>query len=120
MVLDEFVRLGAVARGERLRVPLDFLPNAKGDVPEQRGFRQRGGVIKIARRRSAGLARKQPLRVVSDGVGDDRFRSCEPGEILLRQQQVLAVVGKNLALRSNKKHAAVPLRDLISGQNLRQ
>src|SRR5438046_2623678 len=64
MVLDVLVRLGSILGTQALRIPCDFLLHAIGHIAKQRGFSQRPGIIKVARRLATGLDRVHPFFVM--------------------------------------------------------
>src|SRR5690348_5757572 len=58
---EEALRLRGVADAQGLRVPLDPLAGAVGDVAEVVGLGEPAAVAEVARRRRAGLAGAQPF-----------------------------------------------------------
>src|SRR5262249_6068586 len=110
---EVLLRLGRVANPHRPGVPLQALAGTIGDVAKMVRLGQQPAVAEVARRRSAGLAGSQPLRVMADRLGNRSRRIFEPRELLLRQQDVLAVVGQEHSLGADEEDAAVPMRDLL-------
>ena len=49
---------------------------------------------------------------MAERIGDALFRALEIGEVLFRQQDVLAVVGQQHALVADEQHAVAPGRHL--------
>ena len=96
-MLDELVGLRAVRGLHRREVPFQLLADAIGDVAEQRGFRERPGVVETAGRGAAGLDRFDPFTVMPDGILDERLGLHEAFKIFLRQEDVATVVRDELA-----------------------
>src|SRR4026209_2852803 len=106
LMLDVLVSFGSVFGTEPFGVPIQFLADAIGDITEKSSFRERTGVIEIARGRPTGFARLDPFQVMADRVLDKRFGTHETVEVLFGQQNVLTVIRHDHALFADEKYAA--------------
>src|SRR5690606_18150798 len=109
---EEGLGLGGVGGAHGVGVPLDLAADAVGDVAQVVGLGQPAGVLEVRARRLAGLAGVDPLGVVALGAGEGGFGRREALELLLGQEDVLAVVGEDHAVVADEQHAVVPLGDL--------
>ena len=94
VALDEWGGGRAIHGLEPDGVPGELRARAEGDVAKVVGNRERAGVEEVARGRFARLAGVKPLLMMAARFRNERLRRFEILEFLLRQQQVLAIVGK--------------------------
>src|SRR5438046_1907754 len=66
VVLNVPVGFRTVCRLQMFPVPVQFLSDPIGDVPQQRRFRQRSGVVERAGGRDTGFAGLDPFLVMAD------------------------------------------------------
>src|ERR1043166_6580197 len=97
LVLQVLVSFGAMARPQMDRIPVQFFPDPVSHVAQQGRFSERTRIVKTAGGRPTGFAGLDPFLVMTNRVFDEWLRRGEVGKILLRQQDMTAVVGEQHA-----------------------
>ena len=87
--------LSAVLHFQLLGIPVEFVAGAVGDISEEDGLGEGGGVSKVARRWCSRLTRADLFLMVgvrSGQVRDERRRWCEVLEFCFGQEHATAII----------------------------
>src|SRR5579883_2136738 len=106
--MEERLGLGGIGGIELGGVPLQRLAGAVGDIAQVVGLGEPARVVEVAGCRRAGLAGVDPLGVVAQRLGDELLGALEVVEVLLGQEEVLAVAGQEHPLGALEQDAALP------------
>src|ERR1051325_4781672 len=94
MMLNEFVRGGAVFRFEVFGVPFNFLTGAKSDIAEQRRFGESARIAEVASGRRPCFAGLNPFLVMADGLWNEGFGTNIIVELFFRHEHMPAIIGE--------------------------
>ncbi len=106
---DVFLGVGVIGAGGGGGVVVEFFAEAIGDIAEEDGFGEGGGVGEVAGGWGVVFAGFDPLVVVADGGGDGLVWRLEVFELVMGEEDTAAVIGEEHAFVADEEGSCAPL-----------